>query len=373
MIPALLGSLLAACDGGSPVEGTGGEGGGTTTETGGAATTTTTETVDPLGPWVFEPVTIEGLAPVWGGIVAQESPQIAYLAGGVAGTTGPVTGDLVRVEQGKDGVTATTVSSQLAVRYCGCAMVDAKRQELVVVGGRGASFQELTTAEIVDLSTGAVTPLDAGEAAAHPVGCHAVFLPDRDEGYVFGGAGQGAGFSAGLWRYTPEDHLLTAVDGAAGPPARYDGALRYPAEGGPVWLVGGMGLAGSLKFYSDVWKLDPATGVWTEVAVTGATPPGRRLPWVAFSGDGSQLVMGFGSDSAMGQTMLGDLWRLDLAAGTWSEVPRTGDVQPADRGFATWLPGPEGSAGLLHGGLEELGITQQAFVLRPPVTTGDWR
>lgn len=372
----LLAGALAACDGGASDGtgggGSGGSGGGATTTTTETDTTTTTETTDPDAPWTFEAVAVDGLPAVWGGMVAQAGPKTVYLTGGVAGTNGPVTGNLVRVEQGPSGVTATALDAPIAARYCGCAMVDPKRQELIVLGGRGTSFNETKTAEIVDLATGTVTPLDAPDATAHPVGCHAVFLPDRDEGWVFGGAGQGAGFTSELWRYTPADHALTAVDAPAGPKPRYDGALRYPAEGGPVWLLGGMGVAGGAPdFYADVWKLDPASGTWTEVVPSGAIPPGRRLPWVAFSGDGAELVMGFGSDSAQGSTMLGDLWRLDLATATWSEVPRDGDVQPGARGFATWLPGPEGSAGLLSGGLGELGIAKEAFVIRPPVA-GDW-
>lgn len=379
--PFLLTLALTGCGESPPDDGTGGSGGGggggsstsTTSSDTASTSSSTTETVDPLGPWAVEPVTVDGLAAVWGGMVAQESPQVAYLAGGVAGTSGPVTGNLVRVEQGAAGVTTTLVSSSLTKRYCGCALVDAKRKELVVIGGRGASFNETKTAELVNLETGAVTALDAGAAVDHPVGCHAVFLADRDEGFVFGGAGQAAGFSSSLFRYDPTSHTLTPVDVPAAPPARYDAAFRYPVDGGAVWLVGGMGISGGVKFYSDVWKLDPTTTTWSEVAVSGAAPPGRRLPWVAFAGDLGALVMGFGSDSAMGATMLGDLSRLDLATGMWSEVQRTGDLDPGKRGFAQWLPGPEGSAGLLSGGLEDLGLSEQAFVLQPPVKDGDWR
>ncbi|MEZ4294353.1 MAG: kelch repeat-containing protein [Polyangiaceae bacterium] len=371
------GLWVGGCGEPGPGEGTGGDGGG---GAGGGSTTsatdtesTTTETEDPLGPWAISATTVDGLPFVWGGMVAQESAKVAYLAGGVGGTNGPVTGKVVRLEQGSSGVTATEVTASLTARYCGCAMVDASRKELIVLGGRGAQFNETKTAELVHLDTGEVEAFDAGETVAHPVGCHAVFLADRDEGYVFGGAGQGAGFSASTYRYDPKDHTLTLLDGSS-PPARYDGALRYPEEGGAVWLAGGMGLSGSSpKFYSDVWKLDPATGTWSEIATSGAVPPGRRLPWIAFEGGGASMVMGFGSDSAMGATMLGDLWRLDPAAGTWSEVELSGEAMPGKVGFALWLPGPAGSAGLLSGGLGELGLSKQAFVLEAPGGNGGWR
>jgi hypothetical protein len=193
---------------------------------------------DPLGPWVFEPVTIADLPAVWGGIVAQESPTVAYLSSGVAGTTGPTTTKLIKVEQGAAGVTATAVA-MVTARYCGCGLVDASRHEALLIGGRDGSFTETATAEIVDLTAGTVTPFDAAEAMKHPVGCHAVFLPDRDEGYVFGGASESTGFGAQTWRYDPKDHSLTLLPGS-GPPARYDGVFRYPLPGGSVWLTAGM-------------------------------------------------------------------------------------------------------------------------------------
>jgi hypothetical protein len=128
----------------------------------------------------------------------------------------------------------------------------------------------------------------------------------------------------------------------------------------------------AVRFYQDIWKLDPASGTWTQVPVNGDAPHGRRFPWVAFSGDESAIVMGFGSTSPMGDTMIGDLWRFDVAAGTWSELPRSGDAQPNPRGFAPWLPGPAGAAGLMSGGLEDKGPASQALVIRAPVEGGGW-
>jgi hypothetical protein len=308
---------------------------------------------------------------VWGAIVAQVSPTVVYLAGGVTGVQGPVSTALVRFEQTDAGANVKTVSTQISPRYCGCAMADEAHRELVVIGGRDDSFNEVATAEIVNLDTGAVTPLDAGDAMKHPVGCHAVFLADRGEGYVFGGA-DSAGFTGTTWRYTPSDHHFTALNGQ-GPPARYDGAMRYPKAGGAVWLVAGMGGGvGNVHFYADIWKFDPAAATWSQVPATGAAPPGRRYPWVAFADDLGTLAMGFGTTTPTGTTMIGDLWRFDVAKGTWTSIPRTAAAQPAARGFSPWLPGPQGSAGLLSGGLEDRGAAKQALVLQPPVP-GAWR
>ncbi len=331
------------------------------------------EAGDPLGPWSARPIELAELTAVWGGLTAQESPTRAYLAGGLTRTGGTASTKVLRVEQVGSNVTVTTLSEGLADRYCGCAMVDPTRGELIVLGGRDGSFQETPTAELVALGSGAVSAIDPAGAADHPVGCHAVFLPERDEGYVFGGYAQSGGFSNKVHRYSPSDRSFTELSIAGAlPPARYDGAFRHPKPGGPVYLVGGMGLAGGVKFYPDVWTFDPASESWAEIAVAGELPPGRRLPWVAFAGDDSALVMGFGSDSPQGQTLLGDLWRLDLASKTWSRPGYTG-AAPGLRGFAQWLPGPEGTAGLLSGGLGETGMVNEQLVLEPPTASGGWR
>lgn len=350
--------------GGAPLEGgaaTGGDGG-----QGGVAP-------DPLGPWVFVPTEVAGLPAVWGGIVAEASPGVAYLAAGMKGQFGLPSTEVVRVEQKDGAVTTTSVSTGASSRYCGCSLLDTQRGELILLGGRDGDFNETPNAEIVDLESGAVTPLDDAGAADHPVGCHAIFLPDRDVGYVFGGAAQADGFTDAVFRYSPADHSFTAVDPTpSGPVGRYDGALRYPYEGGPIYLVGGMGQSNGLKFFSDVWTFDPDSEQWSAIAASGEVPPGRRTPWVAFAGDKSALVMGFGTDTAQGTHFLGDLWRFDLSTGAWSAIEHVGEVAPAPRGFALWLPGPVGSAGLLSGGIDPK-VAKQAFVLAPPTADGGWR
>jgi hypothetical protein len=306
-------------------------------------------------------------------MVAVESPTVAYVAGGVSGTVGPVSTRLLRVEQFPTGMDVSEVTTRLTARFCGCAMVDTNRRQVVVMGGRNGAFEDAPSAQVVDVETGTVTPLDAGAAVAHPVGCHAVFLPDRDEGYVFGGVGANNGFTGETYRYNPVDRSFTLLP-ATGPQARYDGILRYPDAGGPVWLVAGMGVNGnSARFFGDVWKFDPAAATWTQVPVTGASPAGRRIPWVVFAPDHSALMMGFGSDSPQGATMKGDLWRLDLATSSWTEVPRDpSSVVPAARGFSPWLPGPAGTAGILSGGLQEDGAATQVLAIHAPVDLTGW-
>jgi len=344
-----------------------------------AGVTTTPDAGEPdAGPtarrWRFETMGAGAVPTLWGAMVAQASPSLVFLAGGMQSSLGPAVGNLLRVEQTPTGVSVTTVSTGLTPRYCGCAMVDVGRNEVLAIGGRDDAYVEQANIEVVDLATGAVTRLDAGEADDFPVGCHAVFLQDRDEGYIFGGGSQAAGFNNRTWRYRPSDRSFTAL-ADVGPEARYDGVLRYPVPGGPVWLIGGMGRGlNGARFYADVWQLDPVEGTWSPLPITGSVPPGRRTPWVAFSPDVTSVVMGFGSDSARGETHLSDLWRLDLATLAWSPAPiMETDTPPPPRGFAQWIPGGAGSVGVLAGGLGPDGVVEDAMVLHPAVPQNGWR
>jgi hypothetical protein len=332
---------------------------------------------DPRAPWTVENATVAGLEPVWGGMVAAVSPTEAYLVGGMRGASGPV-GTLVQHLKRENGaLSVTTLTEEISPRYCGCAMVDPNRGELLILGGRNGSFREVLTGQTVNLMDGSVGPLATGDAGRHAVGCHAVFLADRDVGYVFGGFSEAGGdFGGRLFRYSPGDQSFTELP-AVGPVGRYDGALKYPVPGGKIWFTGGMSLSAlgnAPIFHSDVWTLDPQTETWTEVPITGdESPAGRRYPWVAIAPDQQALVLGFGSDSPRGSTLMGDLWLLDVAAGRWSSVARVNDTVLPERGFASWLPGPANAVGLLSGGMDIDGLATQPLVFRSPFATDAWR
>lgn len=319
----------------------------------------------------FEPVEVAGVTPRWGASVAD-----GHLLGGVDDTM-RVTDEVFSLAHSDAGLSGTSVGALDVPRFCGCALYDEGRRELVMLGGRDDFYRDETTAVLIDVDTGERTPLEHGGAADHPVGCMAFFSPSADRGYVFGGADQ-SGFSAATWRWDPEARTFTRLD-VDGPPGRYDAGVVPLADGGAL-MVSGMGMGGmAMKFYRDVWRFDVASESWREVApATEEAPPGRRYPWLALSPDESTLVMGFGSDSPRGESVLGDLWRLDLASGAWRALEVGGEVEgelPAARGFTFRLPGPSGTAGVLAFGSDaELNLYQDAFALTvPDDLAGEWR
>lgn len=381
LVPSLAIALLGAwsCSGSSFSGSSGSSSGGGASSSGSGGVDAGPQEPDAgnaQAPWQVESTTVPNLQAVWGGAVAPVSATESYLVGGVQGPLGPVATTVQHVQRVGDTVQVSVTTDALAPRFCGCAMVDPNAGELVVVGGRDASFQEDATGQVVNLQTGAVSPLDLGVAGTYLVGCHAAFLPDLNVGYVFGGVSEATGmFGSTLYRYVPADHSFVELP-ATGPAGRYDGVMRYPQAGGKVWLVAGMGLnalGNQPLFFSDVWQLDPLTETWSAVSATSAeVPPGRRFPWVAFAPQQQMLVMGLGSDSPRGSTLLADMWMFNAADGSWQAVAGV-ETAPGARGFASWLPGPAQSVGLLSGGLDVDGLVSQAMVFRSPFASDQWR
>jgi hypothetical protein len=157
---------------------------------------------------------------------------------------------------------------------------------------------------------------------------------------------------------------------ATGPRARYDHALRAIDGGRALVLFGGARSAtGASNFFSDLWRFDTVTEQWAQVLIEGASPPGRRTPWMVPGADGSHLIMGLGVHGLQTSETFGDLWRLDLARSQWTEltaeaVPVDGGEPPPPRGFTQGLPGPRGSLGLMLGGYDGSGPVDDAWVLR---------
>lgn len=319
----------------------------------------------------FEPIEVAGVTPRWGASVAD-----GHLLGGVDETM-RVTDEVLSLTREGAGLAADTVGTLDVPRFCACALFDEGRRQLVMLGGRDDFFRDENTAVLIDVDTGERTPLEHGGAADHPVGCQAFFSPSADRGYLFGGA-DSSGFSSATWRWEPEARAFTRLE-ATGPLGRYDAGVVPLADGGAL-LVSGMGMGGiSLKFHRDVWRFDAASESWSQVAPdTDDAPPGRRYPWLALSPDESTLLLGFGSDSPRGESVLGDLWRLDVVAGAWRTLDVGDELEgelPAARGFTFRLPGPEGTAGVLAFGSDAaLNLHSDAFALVvPDELAGDWR
>lgn len=314
---------------------------------------------------------------LWGAIVA-DGPSIdeAFVVGGVSGDLGPVIKDIQQVHVQNDQVRSSSTLTTDVPRFCGCALFDKTRNEVVVVGGRDGSFLDVESAVVIDVDSGERSVISEGAGPTlSPIGCQAFFVDSLDKGYVFSGLSSNRGeFGTTLFEYDGAARTFTALDVADGPEARYDASVHL-VDDDSFLMVGGMGLgARGPIFFSDVWRFDADTKTWTEIATTTDAPAGRRYPWAALNVDEDTLLYGYGSDSPTGETLLGDLWRFTLSTGVWEEITVDGDA-PSDRGFAYRLPGISGTAGTLVGGIVDGMIAApDAFVLRvPDDLQGTWR
>ena len=308
----------------------------------------------------------------WGVMVADRGDGTAYLYGGTdltAAGRGTISRDIWRY----DGRGDAPVFEQLSVtgspppRYCGCLAYDPMGNRILMVGGRTPDVSAPETWTL-DLATLLWTRAITTGSPPGTIGCAMAWSPSRSAMYLVGGA-SGSGVNGRTWRFDPSGPGWQEVM-ATGPRARYDHGLRAIEGGRALLLFGGARSAtGASNFFNDLWRFDTASEQWSQVAVEGASPPGRRTPWMVAEADGTHLLMGLGVHGLQVSETFGDLWRLDLATSQWTELtaavaPADGSDPPPARGFTQGLPGPRGALGLLLGGFDGRAAIDDAWVLR---------
>jgi len=175
---------------------------------------------------------------------------------------------------------------------------------------------------------------------------------------VFGGrfrAGTTGNYThlADLWALDLATGTWTAVEAPDGPSRRSNAALAYDAMADRLVLFGGNNNPSGLSFtpLRDTWTFDLASGAWQRLDAVG---PSARLFHASLVVDGTLWVFGGGGANAFTGPFLGDLWRLDLAAGTWSEVPVRGDTEGLARRINPALaPAPSGDGVVLVAGHDD--------------------
>ncbi len=149
-------------------------------------------------------------------------------------------------------------------------------------------------------------------------------------------------FETEIWSYDIAcDHWRQITEAGVGPGGRNRQMTVYDSTRHRMILFGGRyraGDSGAYTLYDDVWALDLATETWSEVATTGIGPSGRVNGAMVYDASGDRLLLFGGNQepSGMSYDALNDLWELDLATGAWKVLQTTG-ATPGPRLFTSAL------------------------------------
>jgi hypothetical protein len=315
--------------------------------------------------WVMGEPPAEGPLLVWGFVTAPLGDGRAVLFGGttaneISGAT--LDGTWLYDMRGDTPVTSEIESAGPAPRYCACAAYDPDRDVVVLTGGRNLEAPLSVPPETWELDLATETWARAGvpETPGAVIGCGLAYGRAAGAMFLFGGAGT-EGHPDTTWRYDPAAPAWVALD-ATGPVGRYDPSFLPMEDGRRLLLFAGSVGAMGAAFYSDVWIFDTVDESWAELAVEGATPPGRRTPWTAWEPGERGLYAANGYDGRM--EPIGDFWHLDLdvTPARWTELPSEG--APGARGFSQPLPGLRGTLGTMFGGFDGSRPIGELWMLR---------
>ena len=223
----------------------------------------------------------------------------------------------------------------------GAGALDATGAKMLVFGGDKAvavcgdipAHTNASDTWILDVGGCAWRAVAAGAGPGARARHAAVLDHDKNRALIFGGrtrAGTSGPYTLmnDVWSFdfATEAWSKVAATGAL-PSARSNAAAVL--DHGKLIVFGGSTSTDGLQFIpqNDTFSLDLATNVWSAVASTSTKPPARLFHAMAVDEASrvAYLFSGGGANAFMGPFFT-DVWALDLAAQTWSQVTTTGDA-----------------------------------------------
>lgn len=172
-----------------------------------------------------------------------------------------------------------------------------------------------------------------GDLPEPRVGHTASYLPRRKKVLLVGGASPCALYSE-VWQLDVQRLTLSLLrpgpggPGPAGqPPQRYEHCAFLPQElPDRIWVFAGANMEGNLN---DLWELDAAADEWRFVDNSGAVPAPRTMHTTTADVSGALVLFGGGSQAA---SPVADqsVYKLDPASRVWTTIETQGDP-PAPR------------------------------------------
>ena len=231
-------------------------------------------------------------------------------------------------------------------RYCGCTTYLPDQDQVLLVGGQAGDGPLPPGAWTLDMATSTWTTL-AGTLPTGTIGCATQYMPGLGKAFVFGGLSATA-MVAVTWAYNPVAATFTVVPTTGAPTPRADMITAYdPGDGGRILLFAGTSdEVDSTGHDNDLWSFDGTS--WTQLHPTGGPPSVRRVAAGGFDPVRRRWVVFGGTDETVDR---GDLWLLDVASLTWTQLP--GDGAPSARGFASAGYDPSTDSYVVIGGFTQ--------------------
>jgi len=160
-------------------------------------------------------------------------------------------------------------------------------------------------------------------------------------------------FGDETWIFIPQCETFVPLE-IAGPSPRGRFMVAMDADRDQLLLFGGRyrdGSSGSYTLHDDLWALDLASQTWTELAPVNSGPSARVNGAMAVSGTTLVLFGGNTSTSGASYDPQDDVWSLDLDTLEWTDRGSTGG--PDDKLFHAGAMSDDGSTYYLYGGGDE--------------------
>ena len=193
----------------------------------------------------------------------------------------------------------------------------------------------------LDVGCGAWTKVTP--AASPPARARHAMVTDAagKRALLFGGRTSATGVGpyslfSDVWAFDFDASVWSQVQTSGqGPSARANAAAVVDAgvdpggaSGGQMIVFGGNTSTSGLSFspQNDTFAMDLATGAWRAIATAGPKPPARQFHALAIDPGARAVYLYSGGDAnALQGPFLADVWKLDLASETWSQIATTGD------------------------------------------------
>jgi len=209
-------------------------------------------------------------------------------------------------------------------------VLDTGDHALIMFGGN-AGGTLLNDVWKLTLTPGSETWTDLsppGQAPEPRLGPVAVYDPITHRVVIFGGVSEYATFFNDVWAFDLATSDWTQVYPSGTPPSgRREAAAIYDPEGHRMIVFGGYN--DPEQFLNDTWALNlegPGSAMsWVELTPSGGPPAVRRGHDVTYDWVAHRMLVHGGWNYPWFQ-FFRDVWALDLATLTWSQIPGAGQL-----------------------------------------------